>query len=61
MNSRKQGIHLNIPPVLVRLLLILTLVAFLRGVYTSADAADVSMESIRTAMLENTKISSLQD
>ncbi len=61
MNSRKQGIHLNIPPVLVRLLLILTLVAFLRGVYTSADAADVSMESIRTAMLENTKISSLQE
>lgn len=61
MNSRKQGIHLNIPPVLVRLLLILTLVAFLRGVYTSADAADVSMESIRTAMLEKTKISSLQE
>lgn len=61
MNSRKQGIHLNIPPVLVRLLLILALAAFLRGVYTSADAADVSMESIRTAMLEKTKISSLQE
>lgn len=61
MNSRKQGIHLNIPPVLVRLLLILALAAFLRGVYTSADAADVSMESIRTAMLEKTKISALQE
>ncbi len=60
MSKRKEGIQLNIPPILVRLFLIVSLVLFLHGVYTAADASDVSMDSIRTAMLQNTEITSMQ-
>lgn len=51
----------RIPPVLVRLALILVLFLFLRGIYASASARDVDMADIRSAMLQNTDIGKMKE
>lgn len=51
----------RIPPVLVRLALILVLFLFLRGIYASASARDVDMADIRSAMLQNTDMGKMKE
>lgn len=51
----------RIPPVLVRLALILVLFLFLRGIYASGSARDVDMADIRSAMLQNTDMGKMKE
>lgn len=50
----------QVPPVIVRILLILALAGFLGGIYRSASAKDVPMADIESAMVEKTDINKME-
>jgi hypothetical protein len=51
---------MSIPPILVRIFLIGVLALFLWGIYSSSRALDVSMDSIREALIQNTDIQEME-
>lgn len=62
--NKHKKVQLNIlyiPPMIVRSLLVLALVFFLWAIYSSSRASDVSMESIREAMIQNTDIQEMEE
>lgn len=50
----------QVPPIIVRVLLILALAGFLGGIYHSASAKDVSMSDIESALTEKTNINKME-